>query len=94
MNWYTYRGSNSASFTFPSLLNGFFYDGKKSLPKELILPFNPLYTGGLFHCYMLDESICNIRGVRVYFVTFILLLMENPDSKQCRPRSDATLCGI
>ena len=24
---------------------------------------NPLYTGGLFHCYMLDESICHFRGV-------------------------------
>ena len=31
---------------------------------------NPLYTGGLFHCYMLDESICRFRGVR-----FILLLL-------------------
>ena len=26
--------------------------------------FNPLYTGRLFHCYMLDESICHFRGVR------------------------------
>ena len=25
--------------------------------------FNPLYTGRLFHCYMLDESICHFRGV-------------------------------
>ena len=25
---------------------------------------NPLYTGGLFHCYLLDESICHFRGVR------------------------------
>ena len=24
---------------------------------------NPLYTGGLCHCYMLDESICHFRGV-------------------------------
>ena len=24
--------------------------------------FNPLYNGGLFHCYMLDESICHFRG--------------------------------
>ena len=24
---------------------------------------NPLYTGGLFHCYMLAESICQLRGV-------------------------------
>ena len=26
--------------------------------------FNPLYTGGLFQCYMLDEFICHCRGVR------------------------------
>ena len=25
--------------------------------------FNPLYTGKLFHCYMLDESICHLRGI-------------------------------
>ena len=24
---------------------------------------NPLYTGGLFHCYILEESICHLRGV-------------------------------
>ena len=24
---------------------------------------NPFYTGGLFHCYMLDESICHFRVV-------------------------------
>ena len=24
---------------------------------------NPLYTGRLFHCCMLDESICHFRGV-------------------------------
>ena len=41
---------------------------------------NPLYTGGLFHCYILDKSICHFRGVR-----YILFLMENPVSKHCRP---------
>ena len=25
---------------------------------------NPLNTGGLFHCYILDESICHVRDVR------------------------------
>ena len=25
--------------------------------------FNSLYTGGLFHCYMLDRSFCHSRGV-------------------------------
>ena len=24
---------------------------------------NPLYTCGLFHCYMLDKSICHFRRV-------------------------------
>ena len=24
---------------------------------------NSLYSGGLFHCYMLVESICHFRGV-------------------------------
>ena len=47
--------------------------------------------GGLFHCYMLDESICHVR-VSGLFVTFILSSMENPVSKHCRPLSDAA-CG-
>ena len=29
--------------------------------------FNSFYTGGLFHCYLLNESIC-----QVYFVVFVL----------------------
>ena len=28
--------------------------------------FNPLYTGGLLHCYVLDESIFNLRGVWLF----------------------------
>ena len=24
---------------------------------------NPLYTGGLFHCYMLDKFICHFKGI-------------------------------
>ena len=31
------------------------------------------------------ESPFVLLGVLVYFVTFILFLMENPVSKQCRP---------
>ena len=42
---------------------------------------------------MLDKSICHFRGVGL-FCTLILFLMENPVSKQCRPSSEATLCGI
>ena len=45
---------------------------------------NPLYTGGLFHCYLLDEPIFHFKERSVYFVAFILFLIENPVSKQCR----------
>ena len=30
--------------------------------------FNPLYTGRLFHGYMLDDVICRFRGVRPIFL--------------------------
>ena len=29
----------------------------------LIIALNILYTGGIFHCYMLDPSIYHFRGV-------------------------------
>ena len=84
---YTFRGSNSASFRCVSLLNG-----DQLLKKQIncisfksIPPFNPMYTGRLFHCYMLDKSVCHFWGCQVHFVAFILFLMENPVSKQCRP---------
>ena len=32
--------------------------------EAVTLCFNPLYSGGLFHCYMLDESHLSFRGVR------------------------------
>ena len=47
-----------------------------------IFYFNPLYNGGLSHCFMLGEFICHFRGVGSYFVAFIKFLMENPVSKQ------------
>ena len=34
---------------------------KPILPGALVILINPLYTGGLFHCYMLDESICHLK---------------------------------
>ena len=40
----------------------------------------PLYTGGLFHCY-----IFVILGVSGLFVAFIQVLTEIPVSKHCRP---------
>ena len=41
----------------------------KALPKGCIF-FNRLYTGGLYHCYILDESILHLRGAG----SFLLLL--------------------
>ena len=43
---------------------------------------------------MLDKSICNFRGVGSILSLSFYFLMENPVSKQCRPQSDATSCGI
>ena len=37
---------------------------------------NPLYTGGLFHCYMLDESICPFRGVWSILSLFSMFLWK------------------
>ena len=39
---------------------------------------NPLYTGGLFHCYMLNESICHFRDVGS-----VLSLLFYFDEKSC-----------
>ena len=43
--------------------------------------FNPLYTGRLFHYYILAKSICPFWDLG-YTVAFILFLVENPVSKQ------------
>ena len=45
---------------------------------------NPLYFGGLFHCYMLDESICHFRLLRI-LGRFNSILMESSVNKQCTP---------
>ena len=55
------------------------------LPPLKVYPFNPLFTGGFFHYYMLDETICHFRGVRSTLSLFVLFLKINPVSKQCRP---------
>ena len=55
---------------------------------------NPLYTGGLFHCYMLDENICNFRGVRLSFFRNLYKKNGCMFCKQWRPWSDAAFCGI
>ena len=61
--------------------------------KETVKHLDSLHTGGLFHCYRSDQSICHFR-CWAYFVAFILFFMENPVSKQCRLWLDATLCGV
>ena len=43
---------------------------------------------------MLDKAICHFRGVGSNLVLLFIFFMENPFSKHCRCRSDATLCGI
>ena len=57
--------------------------------KHPLYLFNLLYTGGIFHRNMLDESIYHWR-VSGLFSHFILFFMETPVSKQCRPWLDAT----
>ena len=41
-------------------------------PSQLDLTVNPLYTGGLFRCYMLDEPICHLGGSGLFFRFFFL----------------------
>ena len=45
---------------------------------------NPLYTGGLFQCYMMEEPIFHFRDVGS-FLLLLLFLMEKLVGKQCRP---------
>ena len=49
--------------------------------------FTPLYTDGLLHCYMLDESIRHFRGVGstlsiLFYFCWKILLANNVDSDQ------------
>ena len=62
-----------------------------------VFGFNPLYTGELFHCYIIDKSISHFRGV-TYFVAFILLLWKillaysiDPDQMPHKVASDLGL---
>ena len=63
-----------------------------------IIPRHFLYTGGLFQYYMLDESICHLRGCQIYFVAFMLFLRKillantvDPDQMQHHVASDLVL---
>ena len=53
----------------------------------VLLSLTLLYTGGLFHCYMLDKSICHFKGVQsILLLLFIflwkILLANNVDPDQ------------
>ena len=55
-----------------------------SLSKHLL---NPLYTGRLFCCYVLDECICHFRGVwsflsLLFYFLWKILLVSNVDPDQ------------
>ena len=52
-----------------------------------IYRINPLYTGGLLQvviCWMSPFVILGVSGL--FYLFFFYFLMENPVSKQCRPR--------
>ena len=49
---------------------------KKLFQEESVL--NPWYSGELFYCYMLDESICHFRDIGS-----ILLFYSIFDGKSC-----------
>ena len=62
--------------------------------------FNPLCTGRLIQCYMLDKSICHIRGVGsilslLFYLYFCwkILLANNGDPDQT-PRYVASNLGL
>ena len=47
-------------------------------------PSNPDLPNGLVHPYHLDVHF-EFKGYLMYFIIFILFLIENPCSKRCRP---------
>ena len=57
---------------------------------------NPLCTGGLFHCDLLDESICHFCGVEsilsiLFNISWKILLANNVDPDQM-PQGRGLLC--
>ena len=60
------------------------YSNKKF---DKITWFNPLDSGGLFHCHMLDESTCHFRGIRsilslLFYILGKILLANTVDPDQ------------
>ena len=52
--------------------------GLHCLFKLLCCSLNPLYAGGLFYCYMLDEAICHFRDIGS-----VLLFYSIFDERSC-----------
>ena len=71
----------------PMQKSGYFCTGKPTMavvcPGSVLMynkgSINPLYTDGLFHCYMLEEFICHFRGVRSLFCHLYSIF----DGKSC-----------
>ena len=68
---------------------------------EKSMSINPMYTGGFFHCYMLDESFRHFKGVGSVLSLLFFFLLENPASKQWIPDqkphyvvSDQCVCTV
>ena len=61
-------------------------------------PFNPLYSGGLFHPYILEESICYLRGIRCNFLGLFgsrqKLLLANSGDPDQTPHYAASDLGL
>ena len=59
---------------------------------------NPLLSGGLFHPYILEESICYLRGIRCNFLGLFAsrqkLLLANSGNPDQMPHYAASDLGL
>ena len=79
----------------------FIIDVQASSPTMFGCWFSSLYTNRLFHCYMLDESICYFKGIGsilsllFYFLWKILLAnIVDPDQTPHYVASDLDLHSL
>ena len=61
---FTPKGISLNSFLLESNLM------EKVRKNTMLVYLNPLYSGGPFHCYMLDESICHCRCIGSMLLLF------------------------
>ena len=64
------------------------------LLKRKIKRFNPHLPNGLSYPYQLGGSIFHLRGIWYTSFIFIIFLIENSASKQCRPWSDIAFSDV